>query len=280
MLDRNPLFWMAMRSRPRLWGSAWIIGAIGLVICVPVFLSGEPKIFFHPGFALAVFFCVNAACKTHLATQASQAFARDRGDDMLQLLLSTPVTSRQLIEGHLLALRKNFRPFIQRLFWIEAGWLAFTIAIESARSTHTTLYFLFLSAALLGLLIPDLYAVCWTALWHGVVARNAREAEKAAFSQVLMLPWIATSIATTVTSWLLTISGLTQTIGVLAVVAIVFSAVIDWWFIRESRRHLETRLHMWALRRSAGEFEHYDGWRRIGRWLGRWWRTQRGLQRA
>jgi hypothetical protein len=56
---------------------------------------------------------------------------------------------------------------------------------------------------------------------------------------------------------------------------VLFSAVVDWWFARRARRKLHTELGLWALRRSAGELEHYDGWRRAGRWLGRWWSARR-----
>src|SRR5687768_5837579 len=53
---------------------------------------------------------------------------------------------------------------------------------------------------------------------------------------------------------------------------IISSAAANWWFGRRAFRKLHTQLGLWALRRSAGEFEYYDGWRRLGRTLGLWWR--------
>jgi hypothetical protein len=38
---------------------------------------------------------------------------------------------------------------------------------------------------------------------------------------------------------------------------------------------LETQLMCWAVRRSAGEFDHYDGWKNLGRALGYWWGARR-----
>ena len=55
---------------------------------------------------------------------------------------------------------------------------------------------------------------------------------------------------------------------------ILSSAVVDWWFVRRARRKLYAELGLWALRRSSGEFENYNGWRRAGRWLGQWWRKR------
>jgi hypothetical protein len=52
----------------------------------------------------------------------------------------------------------------------------------------------------------------------------------------------------------------------------LFGALANRWFTEEARRHLEKDLRLWALRRASGELEHYDGWRRFGRWLARCWR--------
>ena len=62
-------------------------------------------------------------------------------------------------------------------------------------------------------------------------------------------------------------------LGVFALIVswTIASAVADRYFSTQSRRKLETRLALWAIRRSAGEFEHYDGWKNLGRALGHWW---------
>ena len=52
---------------------------------------------------------------------------------------------------------------------------------------------------------------------------------------------------------------------------LVSSLALDWWVARRTRARLHRDLTLWALRRGADEFEHYDGWRRLGRRLGRWW---------
>ena len=273
-LDRSPLLWLAMRCRPRS-SNAWIIGAIGLAGYVPAllaaFIEGEWNFFFSPGLALFACFTVNAAFKTHVATQASFAFSRDRADDPLSLLLATPVTPRQLVEGHLLAIRETMRPWVGRALWIEGGWLAFTILIHASGNQGFTLLYALAALALLALLIPDLQAVGWTALWHGVIARNARAAEQEAFSRVLLLPWL-----TTIFVWIISFTLNNPRAGAFAVVLtwVMGSLIANSWFGRKSRRQLESKLALWALRRSTGELEHYDGWRRLGRRLGRWWAHQ------
>ena len=269
-LDRNPLLWLAMRCRPRS-STVWILGATGLAGYVPALLmafEGDWNFFFSPDLALFACFTVNAALKLHVATQASFAFSRDRADDPLSLLLATPVTPRQLVEGHLLAIRETMRPWVGRALWIEGGWLAFTLLIHAERSHGYILPYALVAIAMLALLIPDLQAVGWTALWRGVVARNARAAEQETFSRVLLLPWL-----TTIFVWIINLTPNSPSASAFVVVVawVVCSLAADGWSSRESRRQLESKLALWALRRSAGEFERYDGWRRLGRQLGRWW---------
>ncbi|HWN94294.1 MAG TPA: ABC transporter permease [Methylomirabilota bacterium] len=275
MLDQNPIHWLARRWRPSST-VAWIIAAMAVASCVPFLITGPSDILLSPGLALFVFFGVNAALKTYAATNAGFAFARDRREDPLELLLSTPITPRELIQGHILALRGTLGSWVRRVLWMEAGWLALTIALHASRGREDTWLYVLLSVALLGFLIPDLYAVGWTALWEGVVARNAREAEKEAFMRVLVLPWILAFIVGSLVAFAFTNAKSSAVMGVAIIGCVVFSAAVDWWFMRQSRHNLETKLGLWALRRSAGEFEHYDGWRHAGRRLGQWWRKAIG----
>lgn len=268
MLDFNPVLWLAMRGSSNPSGP-WIVGAIGLVIPAVTLITGYWGNLISPGLALIVFFCVNAGFKIYVATQAAFAFARDRTDNPLELLLSSPITPRQLVDGHLLGLRETLRPWIRRALWIEGAWLSFTITLHTLSHGGGTWLYVLASLAVLGFLIPDLYAVSRTALWHGVTARNAREAEQEAFTRVLFLPWIPAFLV-----WWAIVSIAGPVGGLVAMIVswMLSSAAADWWFARRACHHLETRLILWALRRSAGEFEHYDGWRRLGRWLGRRWR--------
>lgn len=271
MLDQNPVFWLAMRWRARSSAAAWIVGSLGLVACGVMIATGHSDKLISPGLALFVCFVVNAAFKVSISSQASIAFARDRGEDPLELLLSTPITPRELMDGHMRALRETLRPWIQCALWIEAAWLAAAITFNALDGGGGILLYALASIAVIGFLVADVDAVGWTALWQGVVARNAREADREAFQRVLFLPWIPAFLA-----WSIVVSVAGASGGVLATVLtwMMFSAGANRWFGRRARYNLETKLHLWALRRSAGELEHYDGWRRCGRWLGRWWKMQ------
>lgn len=280
MLNDNPIRWFAQRWRPHASGP-WIIAAIGLASCVPaivtVLSSGYWDMLLAPGFALFVFFCLHAAFKTYATSQASFAFARDRGEDTLELLLSTPVTPQQLIDGHARALRETLRPWVKRALWIEAGWLALTLARYAWQGGADLGMHLLGAAAILGFLIPDLHAAGWTALWQSILNKNAREAEKSTTWRVMFLPWLVALLV-----WIPFGAVMNSKTGLAAMIVawMVTSALVDNHCIRQSRFLLETKLALWAQRRSAGEFEHYDGWRQLGRRLGRWWATRGDAQTA
>lgn len=278
LLDINPLAWFALRWKPPATGT-WAIVGVAMIGYWPALMAGltagEWGLIFAPGYALAIIFLVHTAIKTFASHQASFAFARDRGEDTLDLLLSTPVTVPQLIDGHRHGLCETLRPVIRRALWIEGSWLAFLIVRHIARGGDDGWLYALGGAAMLGLLIPDLRALVWTTMWQSVIRKGAREAQQEAASRVFVLPWLAVLAAWGIGAGL---GGVKVGAFTLVAAWIFFSALTDRWSLSRSRQMMEERLMLWTVRRAAGEFEHYDGWKSFGRTLGRWW-ASRGAQR-
>ena len=271
LLNRNPLAWFAMRWKPPASGT-WALVVIAAIGYVPALVAGvsanEWGLLFAPGYALVIMFFVNMGIKTFAAHQASFTFARDRGEDTLELLLSTPNSARDLIDGHAHALRELLRPLLRRALWIEGAWFAATIAIHVGQHGRDTFLYAFAGAAMLGLLAPDTYALMWTAMWQSVISRNARQAQQQTFSDLAVLPWLMIAVPVGLGG---IIGGGSGALVALIVSWVVGSTLADRYYSSQSRRRLEAHLVLWALRRAAGDFEHYDGWKNLGRRLGRWW---------
>lgn len=280
LLDINPLAWFALRWKPPATGT-WAIAGVAMIGYWPALMAGitadEWGLIFAPGYALAIIFLVHTAIKTFTSHQASFAFARDRGEDTLDLLLSTPVTVRQLIDGHTHGLCETLRPVIRRTLWIEGAWLAFLIVRHMARGGDDGWLYALGGAAMLGLLNPDLRALVWTTMWQSVIRKSAREAQQEAVLRVFVLPWLPVLVAWGIGAM---IGGAHSGSYALVVSWILFSALADRWFQSRSQQMMEERLMLWAVRRAAGEFEHYDGWKNLGRTLGRWWASQGRQRRA
>ncbi|MDB6033647.1 MAG: family transporter protein [Verrucomicrobiales bacterium] len=268
LLDRNPILWLSLCSQGAL-GSVWIvIGAVFLAApVIAVIASVNIQFLLEPGFALFISFVSNAILKVAVATAASTALGREHPRDSLELLISTPVTPRQLVEGHASAIRQTMRQRVLRLIWVEVAWLGITIVIKAMSDGWGVLPYALGAAAVVGFLIPDLQAVGWSSLWQGVIARNAREAEQAGL-QVLAVPWMALFLSSML---IFPFFGNIGTAFPSLSIWIIFSFLANRWFTRRSREHLTVDLELMARRRAAGELEYLNIWGRVGRWLGRWW---------
>jgi len=269
LLDRNPIIWFALRWRAEMTG-AWIVGGIVLVVVFWLCLAGNVAFLLSPMFAVFACYFLNAALKTYVATQAGLALARDRAENSLELLLSTPITPRELVRGHFIAVREPLRNLIRALLIIEASWLALTLATWPDTPPNVTAICIVIGIATLAFLVPDLYAVGWVALWEGAVAKDSRTAAANAQAKVLVLPWVLTLILLILAAG----SGWPRTFGFGISVLVVGSALADWWFARRAQQKLRTGLVERARYRAAGEVEFYGTWERLGRWLGRLWRTR------
>ncbi len=274
LLDGNPLAWFALRWKPHASGT-WAIAAAAVMAYWPAILAGFTtegwEVLLSPGYALGVVFVVNLAIKTFAAHQASFTFARDRGEDTLELLLSTPVATRQLIDGHAHALRAILAPVVRRALYLETAVLVILIGRHLALHREDGILYLPGAAAMLALLIPDVRALAWTSAWQSVIKKNAREAQQEAFSRLFVLPWLFVALASVLG---LIFGG--ETGGKLTLILswVGTSLFVDNFYAAQARHELQSRLTLWAVRRSAGEFEHYDGWKNLGRKLGRWWATR------
>ncbi len=272
MLERNPAFWLAMRTKPNA-SSAWVVAGFAMVGPVGAMAMGSWNLLFSPALALSSFFFINGGLKTFVASHVSSALARNLADDPLEILLSTPLTAERLINGHLLALRQTLKPLVSAALWIEIIWMALSIALDAFHRSRFPIVYVLGSVAVVGFLVPDLRAIAWIALWRGVIARNAREAEQQTFSLTIFLPWTPVFITWITATALSNPSSDPERAWVATTVCwVVCTLLANHWFARRSRRLLESRLKLWAMRRSAREFEQYDGWRAAGRWLGRHWR--------
>jgi hypothetical protein len=262
LLERNPIAWFALRWRGKST-AAWAIGAVALAGFVSTGITGNLEIFVTPEFALFICYFFNAGLKMHVATQASLALARDRAENSLELLLATPVTPDELVQGHLIALREPLRKLVRSAMLIQAVWLALTLAVRGKLTQDTALCAV-AGVAMLAFLRADLFAVGWAALWEGAVAKDSRTACSNAQMKVLFLPWL-------LLFGLLPLAGIAGwlanpwfDIGVL----VVGSAMADLWFGRRAQQKLRTELPQLALSRAAGEVEYYGDWLRWGRRFG------------
>ena len=141
------------------------------------------------------------------------------------------------------------------------------------RTTEELVICIVIGVAMLTLLLPDLYAVGWVALWEGAVAKDSRTAANNAQVKVLCLPWLVLLAFVPLAGIFRGFVNPWFAIGVL----VSGSALADGLLARRARQKLRTELPERARRRASGEVEYYGGWIRFGRWLGQRWRSAVGV---
>jgi succinate dehydrogenase hydrophobic anchor subunit len=116
------------------------------------------------------------------------------------LLLSTPLTVREILRGQLLALKRQFLgPMVVVLTVFFIFMLASASEVSAADDRAAWLLFW---AALMTLLVADVAGLYWVGMWQGLTARNPNRATGAALARIMVLPCIAFALLSMLVSLL------------------------------------------------------------------------------
>jgi ABC-type transport system involved in multi-copper enzyme maturation permease subunit len=240
LLDINPFLWLASRSWFKPIGP-WLGLAIiaGWWFTVRAFLDTgwhEEMLCFTTAFLL------NCLLKLWVAVEAGQRLADDQKLGALELLLSTPLTVRDILRGQFLALR---RQFLGPLIFVVVVEVSLTFALAWYTPLYAARTRTFGEAGLL-LLAADLAALVWVAIASALTAKNPNQASVNTILRILILPWVAwLTIVTIINVWLM-LHGSNEPgwkfylylwvwLGLLADAVFGLSA---WWLVRTRFRDL------------------------------------------
>jgi ABC-type transport system involved in multi-copper enzyme maturation permease subunit len=185
LLDINPCLWLGARFRFRqglLWVSLAFLGALwfaGWLKWRAEWLEIEVSIM--TGFITHLFL------KLTLASEASQRLGAERQHRTLELILATPLSVREILHGHFLALRHHFAGPILAVLGFDL-----VLFVLGLRATAHWSHSAWMGLVLVGVatLLIDLYALAWTGLWTGLTNRYANRAAGSTVARVLVLPWV------------------------------------------------------------------------------------------
>jgi hypothetical protein len=110
----------------------------------------------------------------------------------MELLLCTPMTAKEMVEGHVLGLRKMFYKPIAGLVAIESVLVAGQVYVMGAdgKSLGVCLLTVLLAGLCIMAVVMDLSAVARFGLWQGLVHRKPARAVTRTVVWVLLLPII------------------------------------------------------------------------------------------
>jgi hypothetical protein len=187
LLDVNPMCWLAGRDRLRP-AYVWIF----LGACLAIWVWGGLKFggdWLNPGTYVITAMLLNGALKIWIASAAAERFLEDQRENALELLLSTPLTTRELLHGQILALRRQFQGPL--LAVVGVNWIFLLAPWWHAGWSDGAGPWVRMFACTILTLAADAWVLAWVGMWMGLTVRHANRAAAGAVLRVLVLPWIA-----------------------------------------------------------------------------------------
>ena len=190
LLPVNPVLWL-MSSELGYRRLAWLIaGAWGVAVLLTSWLApGEQGAFALSMYGVRPF---GFLLKWLLALQACRFFVEARRNGALEMLLCTPLTSRDIIRGQVLALRRNFQwPVLALLmlllvpavvqFFVAGAW-------DTSPSANTALMGIFAGGVYCLRMVADCYALAAFGMWLALTLKKPGLAPGLTILVVLLLP--------------------------------------------------------------------------------------------
>ena len=200
MLDGNPVVWLVLRGSERQT-YLWLLVILAAAVSVTAWgVSGGATMM--SGVILGVMILVHLTIAIWVASEACHLFSAARDSGAFELLLSTPLTAKEIVEGHVLGLRRMFYRPVVILLSVEAGLLAAQLYVSGTGAAPWSWWewtFKTLGGGLfLVCAVMDLVAVARYGLWQGLAARKPANAVTRTVLFVLVLPLFLLSCTTPV----------------------------------------------------------------------------------
>ena len=189
LLVLNPVLWLAARRTSSvnlyLWIVVLVAGGIGLII--PLLAGGASPVMaglFYSALGLHYLLAIWAAF------QASYVFAEARVSGTLEMLLSTPLTANQIIDGYFLGLKRVFVAPISTLLVLEGMVVMELFVLLGLREGLLIIPQPLLLGAVFCLLlfVSDLFAVGRFGMWMGLKSKKPGQAFTKTVLYVMVLP--------------------------------------------------------------------------------------------
>jgi ABC-type Na+ efflux pump permease subunit len=185
LLDRNAFLWLASRERVKPKYAWLVVGFFGLLFLWVAIQFND--MFYDPPVALTIVFLVHIIFKLWSASEVCSRLLTDRRSGALELLLSTPLSERDIARGQSLALARIFGGPI-RLLVVAEIVLMFATVFSSRRTPEHHVYLLYGTAVTTFLL--DLWALKWVGLWLSLFGKSIERVLIATLGRVLGVPAI------------------------------------------------------------------------------------------
>jgi ABC-type Na+ efflux pump permease subunit len=199
--------------------------------------------------------------KVWFALEAGRPLAEDRRQGALELLLSTPLTVKDILRGQLLALRRQFEGpvAVVLLVFLLFMLLGASDALSQQEPADRSLWILVWAAGIV-MLLADLAGLYWLGMWQGLTAKNPTRAAATNVACILLLPWAVATLGILAASLVWPNAEDTLVMRFLLALWFALGLAADLAFGAWSRHRLLTEFRLAATRR----YEPLPGfWKRL-----------------
>jgi hypothetical protein len=186
----NPVWWLTSRNtHQRAW--LWTVASAFSVAGVISWFMARNSATLWAIFGCAI--AVHLALAVWLAFEACNSFTDARSTGALELLLSTPLSVRQILRGQHLALRQLFLGPVALLLSVEV--LLVIAQMWRLTQSGSSVFERIMLGLVLGFCIVwfvlDLFAVAEVGMWYGLTSQKPTQALTRTILKVLILPLLA-----------------------------------------------------------------------------------------
>ena len=174
LLGINPFLWLVSRERWKPWYVWLYVVSVAATWIWGWFNYGDTM--FDKNVVITTLLLFQTFLKLWLVSEACTRLADDRRIGALELLLSTPLTTSEMLCGQWLAFRRQFAKPVLVVLFCEF------LVLRQQYSAHIVLVNMVM-------LVVDLMALGWVGMWLGLTARNLNRAILGTIGRVLILPW-------------------------------------------------------------------------------------------
>src|SRR5579884_538020 len=187
LLNINAFYWLAGRARLKpthVWVVFFLLGCLWMWGAVE-----KGREWLNGGVYLATALVLNTTLKIWVASEAGRRLGEDRKMGALELLLSTPLSVREILRGQFLALQRQFLGPLVAALVIQAVFLAAALR-ESGNDPGDQPLIAAFGIIVMVMLVADILALAALAMWVSLTARNPNRTTGITVRRILVLPWV------------------------------------------------------------------------------------------
>jgi ABC-type Na+ efflux pump permease subunit len=216
MLDRNAFFWLSSRAR---WkpGVVWTVLALMACGWFAGFIKFDSD-WLNEGIYLTTGGILSILFKGWIAAEAGRQLAEDRRQGSLELLLSTPLSVRDILAGQVMALQRLFLAPI--LISLMVALLLMFATLHTAHGQEQKVYMCLWVGGIFCFFL-DIIALFYVATWQAISGKNPQRFSSAAVARIIGIPFVVYACLTLLRS-LATLVDRTEP---------SWQFFVGWWFL-------------------------------------------------